>query len=215
MEINKLLTTYNREVAVDRKINYIVIHWVGAVSSAKNNAQYFASKKLSASAHYFIDENEIWQSVEDKNIAWHCGATKYYHENCRNKNSIGIEICCKQDAKGNLYLDYRAIQKAIELTAYLMELHGVKIENVVRHYDVTHKLCPLPFIEDEKAWQDFKSRVENNYNAKEITDIKEALDLLEDAGRMNNRQYWEMVIQTTRNMDFLIIKWANDVKKLV
>ena len=49
---------------------------------------------------------------------------------------------------------------------------------------------------------------------KEITDVKEALDYLVEKGRVTDRTYWEKVILTTRNTEFLFIKWANDVKKL-
>ena len=78
MVIQKNLTPYNYSTSSDRQIKYIVIHYVGAVSSAKNNVKYYANNKLQASAHYFVDETEIWQSVEDKNVAWHCGTKNAY-----------------------------------------------------------------------------------------------------------------------------------------
>ena len=58
-------------------------------------------KAIGASAHYFVDENSVYQSVEDKNIAWHCGAKKYKHSTCRN--SIGVELCSRKDSNGNYY----------------------------------------------------------------------------------------------------------------
>lgn len=96
-KIEKLLTAYNfsNKDSVDR-IKYIVIHYVGALGGAKENCQYFASKYLGASAHYFVGFNgEIYQSVEDGDIAWHCGASTYKHAECRNTNSIGIEMCVR------------------------------------------------------------------------------------------------------------------------
>lgn len=209
MEIQKKITQMNRTKATNRNIKYIVIHYVGAVSSAKNNVDYYASKKLSASAHYFVDDNSIWQCVEDKDIAWHCGgATKYYHPECRNANSIGIEMCCKKDE--NWYITDATIKNTQDLVKFLMQKYSIKNENIIRHYDVTHKICPEPFVRDISKWNKFKEGLEV-----EITDLKEALDLLESTGRMTNRRYWEMAIQTTRNQDFQIIKWANDVRKLM
>lgn len=94
MKINKKITKVNKTVMSKKNNKYIVIHYVGAVSTAKNNADYFYSVNRGASANYFVDDNEIWQVVEDKNAAWHCGTTgKYYHKECRNENSIGIEMC--------------------------------------------------------------------------------------------------------------------------
>ena len=41
-----------------------------------------------------------------------------------------------------------------------MEQYNVSIENVIRHFDVTGKICPAPLIE-EKAWSDFKSKIKS------------------------------------------------------
>lgn len=210
LKIQKKLTLINRTIVQNRRKQWIVIHYVGAVSSAKANADYFYDKDRQASAHYFVDEKEIWQIVDDSNIAWHCGANKYYND-CRNGNSIGIEMCCKKDEDGKLYIDNQTIQNTIELVQMLMKQYGIDIEHVVRHYDVTHKVCPAPFVENESLWVDFKRRI----SMKEITDLKEALDYLEEKGRLTSRDYWEKVITCVRNQEFVFIKWANDVKKII
>ena len=94
--VNKLLTPYNHTNGDVPRIKYIVIHYVGALGGAKANCQWYAGGNRSASAHYYVDfDGSIWQSVEDKNIAWHCGAKKYVHPECRNANSIGIELCVR------------------------------------------------------------------------------------------------------------------------
>lgn len=211
LKIQKKLTQVNRTVSNNRKINYIVIHYVGAVSSAKNNVDYFYSEKRGASAHYFVDEKEIWQCVEDKDVAWHVGGAKEYFNECRNNNSIGIEMCCKKDEAGDWYIEKQTIQNTIELVQYLMKLYNVKIENIIRHYDVTHKICPEPFVRNEQMWENFKRRV----NMQEFTNVKEALNYLVEKGRITNKEYWEKAIECVRNQEFLIIKWANDVKALL
>ena len=66
-----------------RKIAYIVIHYTANNGdTAANNIKYFETAGRNASAHYFVDENEIWQSVRDGDIAWHCGAKQYKHAAC-------------------------------------------------------------------------------------------------------------------------------------
>ncbi len=72
--VQKKITLVNRTIASNRSIEWIAIHYVGEVSSAKNNVDYFYDEDLGRSAHYFVNNNEIWQCVEDKDIAWHCGA---------------------------------------------------------------------------------------------------------------------------------------------
>jgi N-acetylmuramoyl-L-alanine amidase CwlA len=69
MKINKNITNTNRTVRNGRKIEYIVIHYVGAVSTAKNNTIYFKDAYRGASAHYFVDDSSIWQCVEEKDRA--------------------------------------------------------------------------------------------------------------------------------------------------
>jgi N-acetylmuramoyl-L-alanine amidase CwlA len=132
---------------------------VGAVSTAKNNADYYAREKISASAHYFVDGISIWQSVEDYNVAWHCGAKVYKHPECRNQNSIGIEMCVKKDKKGNWYFEPATVKNTIELVKSLMRKYNIPIENVIRHYDVTGKICPAPYVNNTSEWNEFKSQL--------------------------------------------------------
>lgn len=47
-----------------------MIHYVGALGGAEDNCRYYASRYVGASAHYFVGhDGEIWQSVEEKDIA--------------------------------------------------------------------------------------------------------------------------------------------------
>lgn len=159
MNILKKITEYNRTICNNKINEYIAIHYVGSTSTAKNNADYFASKKVGASAQYYVDEKEIWQGVEDKDIAWHVGNKTYIHKYCRNNNSIGIEMCCKKDKQGNWYIEKETINNTIELTKMLMKKYNIPIENVIRHYDVTGKNCPEPFVRNEDLWIEFKNRL--------------------------------------------------------
>lgn len=158
MEIKTKLTQVNRTVMNNKQNKYIVIHYVGAVSSAKANADYFYSVNRQASAHYFVDENEIWQVVKEGDSSWHCGTNGKYYNNCRNSNSIGIEMCCYNN-NGKLDISEKVIQKTIELTKELMNKYNIPVENVIRHYDVTHKICPAPFVNSPNRWNEFKNNL--------------------------------------------------------
>lgn len=171
MNITKQLTLVNYSKGDGqgnpKKNEYIVIHYVGAVSTAKNNADYFRSINRGASAHYFVDEKDIYQVVRDEDSAWHCGASKYYC-GCRNKNSLSIEMCCYMN-KGKLDIKEEVVNKAIQLTKELMNTYNIPVENVVRHYDVTHKNCPAPFVEDNKRWVQFKKDLVSSVHTCENT----------------------------------------------
>ena len=162
MIINKLLTSVNYKKTNGRKIDYLVIHYVGATGGAEANCRYFKDTYRGASAHYFVGhKGEVWQCVEDRNIAWHCGS-KY---KINNTNSIGIEMCCKKS--GNWYFEASTVTAALELTKMLMDKYSIPAERVVRHYDVSGKVCPEPYVRDLEAWMAFKSQ---------LTDKKKSID---------------------------------------
>lgn len=139
MEINKKLIKYNFSSRNGKGIKYIVVHDTGntkAGSGALNHYIYFNGGNRKASSHYFIDDKEIIQTVDDENASWHCGDGKGVY-GITNSNSIGIEICVNEDG------DYKKAQmKAIELIRHLMKIHHIPKENVIRHFDASRKICP-------------------------------------------------------------------------
>lgn len=181
MEINKNITKINRTIMSNRKIEYIVIHYVGAVSTAEANTKYFKSINRKASAHYFVDDNSVWQCVEDKDSAWHCGGGLQgfrghaYYKKCLNSNSIGIEMCCYKNIKGKLDISDATISNTIELTKELMKKYSVSEDKVIRHFDVTGKKCPAPFVADETKWNDFKSKLSSFDNSKSSKYVQESV----------------------------------------
>ncbi len=189
------------------KIEYIVVHYTGNNGdTAKGNCNYFSQPNRGASAHYFVDSSGVCQSVDDKDTAWHCGAKVYYHNRCRNANSIGVELCSHKDSRGGYYFDEKTVNNAVSLVRELMERYGIKAENVLRHYDVTHKNCPEPFVRDGAKWDSFKSRlVVKNM----IKTYDEAVDRLVKAGVINSREYWDNCVKCVKYVDALIINMAN------
>lgn len=157
------IKTANREnfTAKQRKLSdiaYLVVHYTGnRGDTAKNNADYFAREVTGTSAHYFVDENEVWQSVQDNHAAWHCGTKgTYYHPACRNANSIGVEVCML-DKQGRVR--QASVDRAAALVRELMQRYGIPADRVVRHYDVTHKDCPAPMVQNPALWQAFKTKL--------------------------------------------------------
>lgn len=162
MTVNKLPAhASNYTACAGRTIRYIVVHYTGNKGdAAQANCNYFAGANRQASAHYFVDDDSIWQSVDDKNRAWHCGhdvGGRYYHDTCRNANNIGVEICML-DKDGNVRP--KAIAKASELVRWLMQRYNIPLSNVLRHYDVTHKSCPAPMVASMAMWAAFKKELE-------------------------------------------------------
>ena len=154
---------YQRGRAVP--ISFLVLHYVGATGSAVANARYYGSAVVGASAHYFVGHASegaaVYASVAERDTAWHCGRAdgKYRHPYARNANSIGIDLCCHQRPDGTWYIDRSTVAAAVELARDIVARYGIPEDNVLRHYDVTGKLCPRPWVEDTAAWKAFKRRV--------------------------------------------------------
>ena len=197
MQINfKQCNSGNYQKGRSKAIEYLVIHYTSNKGdTAKNNADYFARESnIKASAHYFVDENEVWQSVLDTDTAWHCGAKAYKHKYCRNANSLGIEICMN-DKDGNIRLN--SIVNAIKLTKMIMEKYNISIDNIIRHYDVTGKDCPRPMIENEDLWSSFKQSLLQEENLMQIYKwLKDMPDWSQDTF---NRMFKVGVISTDKD----------------
>lgn len=142
-------------------IKYIVIHYTGNDGdTAANNAKYYAQNLVKASAHYFVDNREIIQSVPDLRIAWAVGGDKWascattgggkLHGKATNANSISIELC-DVVKDGKLAPNAETVKRAVELTRSLMAKYSIPAENVIRHFDVTGKLCPAYWAGKENA----------------------------------------------------------------
>ena len=153
-------------------INWICLHFTsGNGDTAQNNADYFAREGgLNASAHYFVDTERIVQSVKDGDTAWHCGRERggSYYNDCRNANSIGIEMC-SVIRNGVYVIPEETMKRAAKLTRELMAKHHVPVSRVCRHYDVTHKQCPEPWVRNPRLWEKFKTML-----TEEVEDMTEA-----------------------------------------
>ena len=162
-EVHRLISKVNFSDS-NRKpeqVKYLVKHYVGATGGAEANCKYFYDKFRGASSHFFVGHNgEIWQCVEENDTAWHVGASKYNHKECRNSNSIGVELCVKKDADGKWYYTEETKKAAVQLFAYLMEKYNIDAEHVLRHYDVTGKACGEPDVrKGNKEWAQFKKDI--------------------------------------------------------
>lgn len=147
-------------------IKYCVWHYTGNDGDTDEaNAKYFTTANRQASAHRFIDDDSITCSVKFSHIAWHCGSEtgKYYHNECRNYNSIGIELCdTKHDGKHNISTKTRA--NAVAYGKKLAIKYKFKQSEQLRHWDVTHKKCPAYWAgANNSGWDEFRADLYEGY----------------------------------------------------
>ena len=149
-------------------IKYVVIHYTANDGDTdEGNSNYFANNIVKASAHYFVDGDSVTQSVPDDYIAYSVGGGKYTDCNktgggklygqCTNSNSISIELC-DEVKDGVSDFSSATLDNAIALTRSLMKKYNIDINRVIRHFDVTGKQCPKPFV-DNNRWKEFKSMI--------------------------------------------------------
>lgn len=100
-----------------------------------------------------------------------------FYKICTNSNSIGIEMCCKQK-DDTWYFEKQTEINAAELVKYLMNKYNIPIECVIRHYDVTGKICPEPYINQSK-WENFKTLITESEELM-ITQYEELKDAIKE-----------------------------------
>ena len=135
-----------------RRINGVVIHYVGNPNTtAQANRNYFASlaegqENTFASSHFIVGlEGEVLQCVPLTENA--------YASMERNGDTVAIEVCHPDGSGEFSAVTYEAV---VELTAWLCrEFDLDPAEDVIRHYDVTGKKCPLYYVEHPEAWERF------------------------------------------------------------
>ena len=134
------------------EVRGIVVHYVGNPgTSAQANRNYFANIGTQVCSHFVIGlEGEIIQCVplDERSAA----------SNDRNRDTISIEVC-HPDASGKF--NESSYASLVKLTALLCTEFELESSDVIRHYDVTGKLCPLYYVENGEAWEIFLSDVES------------------------------------------------------
>lgn len=168
----------------NNQIKYLVFHYTaGSTSkpgSAKNTCKVFHERQ--ASADFIVDDASMIQYNADpeKFYTWAVGDKGSKNKGgtfrgiCYNRNSISIEMCSnlrkgadwKTPNHNGWYFTPETISNALKLGKILMKKYNISINNVLRHYDVTGKLCPgIPGwnlehgSNDESQWLWFKQQL--------------------------------------------------------
>ena len=180
--------------APNREIKYLAIHFTAGSSSkagsAKSVKHVFEQRK--ASADFCVDDRDMVQFNPDLHnyYCWAVGDKKAIGSNggqlygiATNRNTISIEICSTcipatstavshSNHDGWSFTD-TAINNAVKLSKILMKKFNIDKDHVVRHYDISGKLCPGIL-----GWN----------NAEEVYDKNTGKRI---SGAINNSKEWE------------------------
>ena len=195
---------------------FVVVHDTANTSKSADamaHRRYFGDKSAKASYNFIADDKMILECVTPPDAAWHAGVGKSgkYGDGkvseITNYNSIGVAYCVNKGA------DIRkAARNCAIAAAHACVEYDIPLENVVRHYDVTGKLCPGTMYRNEVGlgenavpWGDFEGfkAMVGEY----ITDMKEAKALctaLMEKGAITNEEYW---MNGLAGVDAIDVKW--------
>ena len=145
---------YSRPGLAMEPITGVVIHYVGNPGTQGiSNRNFFESLKdnheNSVSSHFIIGlQGEIIQCVPLDEVA--------YANRGRNFDTISIE-CCHPDEEGQF--NEATYEALVQLAAYLLNTYGLGEEALLRHYEVTGKICPRYYVDHPEAWETLKDDI--------------------------------------------------------
>lgn len=148
------ISNYTRPGTSLSQVKGLVIHYTAnPSSSAKANRDYFESLSHSherkASSHFIVGlSGEVIQCIPTKEIS--------YASNDRNIDTISIE-CCHPDDTGKFKEE--TYSSLVKLSGWLCARYKIKKTEIIRHYDVTGKMCPLYYVEHEDDWERLKEDI--------------------------------------------------------
>ena len=159
---------YTRPGSKLAKVAGIVMHYTANPgATAENHKRYFGNGGGGryAGAHIFVDKTEALCIIPLNEIAYHanekaCRITKlkgrsssYYGD--ANCTAIGIEMCIEKDSS----ISELTFERSVKIVAELCKKYGLDSGDIYRHYDVTGKNCPAPWVSEPSEFVRFKKEV--------------------------------------------------------
>ena len=170
--------------------------------------------------HGFLDNSGFYKTLPWNMRAWHCGGSG-------NNTLIGFEICEPKNYQNKEYF-LEVKNSAIALCTYLCLAYDLDANSVITHcegYKRYGKNFASNHSDIDHWWKlyqnytmdDFREELQRAINLRRngmtFDNAETALDFLVEHGRISNSEYWRKVLVTTRNVEYLIMKWAEDYSK--
>ncbi|MCR9038526.1 peptidoglycan-binding protein [Bacillus sp. L381] len=186
IDINK----WTRPGIKNNGVKKLAVHYTANPGApAANHYRYFGQtlpaqnrnlsekKQTFASAHIFVDRTEAICIIPLNEVAYHANDILQFVNGQpyrgvaalkpnANFLSIGVELCIEKD--GTFHPD--TIARAEQVCAELCKMYKLNpINDIVRHYDITHKICPAPWVNNSQGFADFKARVKKRMAGAVVT----------------------------------------------
>lgn len=163
-----------------KKIMALIVHWTQSPGAKATWVADFFEKRNEGygGAHYVIDiDGSVINCIPDNEVAWHCGAKSYTDTalaffgaytcsefSSPNFHSIGLELC-HETMRGDF--SESTLNSTKILLASLCEKYSLNAKkDILRHYDITGKICPKWFVNKQDEWENFLNSVLELQNTK-------------------------------------------------
>ncbi len=143
-----------------RRIDMIVMHATGGVKTGDLWTLSGRDRRHLVSCHYYITKlGEIYQLVQDKDVAWHAGVSFWQGEHDCNRFSIGVELENLNNGKDPY--PQPQLDAAIWLVRNKVQQYKVPRSRLVKHAQIAQppgrKTDPRGF-----PWESFVAQVYTN-----------------------------------------------------
>lgn len=168
-----------------------------------------------------MDDTGVYQTLPWEFQGWHAGGQA-------NNELIGFEICEPKDYADKEYFE-TVKKKAIDLCVYLCKKYNLTADTITthcegyarhggkyasNHSDIHHWWKTYHNYDIGKFREDVRKRLESEGNKMEFKSGSDALGYLVETGRIQDKEYWTKVLETTRQVEYIFIKWAQDVARI-
>ncbi|MEC5340371.1 N-acetylmuramoyl-L-alanine amidase [Enterococcus casseliflavus] len=150
-------------------INGIIMHYTANNGgTARNHKTYFNNLSgVYASAQLFVDDIEAICIIPLNEVAYHANDIQKYVNGQpyyplrsilgnANYSTIGVEMCL--DKKGNI--TEKTFKNTVKAVKELIAIYpNITREKIWRHFDVTSKNCPAPWVAKPSELERFKDAV--------------------------------------------------------
>lgn len=174
---------YTRPGTKLAKVSGIVMHYTASPGgTAANHKAYFGrgADGRYAGAHLFVDKNEALCIIPLSEVAYHANekackiaklkgkSSSYYGD--ANCTAIGIEMCIEKDGS----IASATFNRSVDVAAELCKKYGLTSADIYRHYDVTGKNCPAPWVAKPSEFTRFKKAVDAKLKGGDVAQVKPA-----------------------------------------
>ena len=134
--ITNLSPNYSKKIRPKSSIKFVIIHYTGMQSEIES-INRLKDPKFNVSCHYIINrKGQIIRMVNDLNVAWHAGKSKWKRFSNLNDVSLGIELVNRGHRLGYQNFSNKQILSLIRLCKILKKKYLIKTENFLGHSDI-------------------------------------------------------------------------------